>query len=119
MQNLTELTGLNVNSEIFFRTCIKGLDTGSEEIRSNMNWEVEAIGVGVSQAINFEPSTEGSDSLSSLVDVTDLGETEKSGGVSGNECRMLAPSPCLSEESLNFSPLFSLIFRLVVYVLNY
>lgn len=77
----------------------------------------EAIGVGVSQAINFEPSTEGSDILSSLVDVTDLGETEKSG--SGNECRMLAPSPCLSEESLNFSPLFSLILRLGVYILHY
>ena len=121
--NLAEFTGLNVNSDTFFYTCIKGLDKGSEDKRSSMhseiiNAEIETIGAGLSEAINFESFTKGSDSLPPSVDINDLSKIEKS-GVSSNECHMLAPSPCSGEESLNFSPLLSLILRLGVYITNY
>ncbi len=123
MENLAKHTGLGVNSETFFYTCIKGLDKGSEDKRSRMsseimNSEIETIGAELSETINFEPFTKGSDSLPPSVGINDLSKTEKS-GVSSNECHMLASSPCSGEESLNFSPLLSLILRLGVCITNY
>lgn len=119
VKNLAKLTRLNIDSETFFHTCIKGLDKGSEDKRSHMHSqimdsEIEAIGAELSEAINFK----GSDSLPPSIDDNDLGQTEES-GVSNNECYMLASSPCSGEEGLNFSPLVSLILKLGVYIAHY